>query len=100
MISHWHKGAEALVGYRREEAIGQRLGLIVPEHLQEARILALANTAAQRIESASSGVTGRVHIGFTAIAGHAHLHRFSASRPAMPDILPWWTFPPLTSRIS
>lgn len=37
------------------------------------RILALANNAAQSVERASAGFTGRVHIGFTAIAGHAHL---------------------------
>lgn len=36
VISQWNKGAEALFGYRAEEAVGQSLDLVVPEHLQQA----------------------------------------------------------------
>ena len=36
IIHLWNEGAEALFGYRRDEAVGQSLDLIVPEHLREA----------------------------------------------------------------
>ncbi|HZG84855.1 PAS domain S-box protein [Paenibacillus sp.] len=34
-IIAWNKGAEALFGYKEQEAIGQDLEIIVPEHLKE-----------------------------------------------------------------
>jgi len=34
VITDWNPGAERLFGYTREEAIGQRLGLIVPEEAE------------------------------------------------------------------
>jgi PAS domain S-box-containing protein len=36
VISQWNEGAEALFGYGADEAVGQSLDLIVPEHLQDA----------------------------------------------------------------
>ena len=35
-IEAWNPAAEALFGYRSDEAVGQRLDLIIPEHLREA----------------------------------------------------------------
>lgn len=36
VICQWTGGAEELFGYRRDEAIGHSLDLVVPEHLREA----------------------------------------------------------------
>lgn len=36
MIDGWNPAAEALFGYRNDEAIGQSLDLIIPEHLRDA----------------------------------------------------------------
>ncbi len=36
VMRQWNAGAEALFGFSREEAIGQSLDLIIPEHLREA----------------------------------------------------------------
>jgi PAS domain S-box-containing protein len=35
IIRLWNAGAEATFGYRAEEALGQTLDLIIPEHLRE-----------------------------------------------------------------
>lgn len=35
-ITHWNDGAERLFGHRAAHAVGQRLDLVVPEHLREA----------------------------------------------------------------
>jgi PAS domain S-box-containing protein len=36
VISHWNHGAERLLGYTATQAIGQRLGLIIPERMRDA----------------------------------------------------------------
>ena len=36
MIVAWDGGAEELLGYRAPQAIGQRVDLVIPEHLREA----------------------------------------------------------------
>jgi PAS domain S-box-containing protein len=36
VISHWNDGAERLLGYTATQAIGQRLGLIIPERMRDA----------------------------------------------------------------
>ena len=35
VIRLWNAGAQAVLGYQPEEALGQTLDLIVPEHLRE-----------------------------------------------------------------
>jgi PAS domain S-box-containing protein len=36
LITAWNSGAERMLGYRADQAIGQSLDLLVPEHLREA----------------------------------------------------------------
>lgn len=36
VISHWNAGAVELFGYRAEDTIGQRMDMMIPEHLRKA----------------------------------------------------------------
>ncbi|HEX5211466.1 MAG TPA: PAS domain S-box protein [Pseudolabrys sp.] len=35
VIQHWSEGASTLIGYSRDEAVGQRLDLVVPPDMRE-----------------------------------------------------------------
>jgi PAS domain S-box-containing protein len=59
VITEWNHVAETLFGYRADEAVGQGLDLVVPEHWQQAH-----------------------WAGFhRAMNGHSHQRNFSASPP-------------------
>jgi PAS domain S-box-containing protein len=57
LIQHWNSGAEELLGYSSEEALGQSLDLIVPPEFRERHWAGFRNAVATKTCKLDRGTT-------------------------------------------